>query len=819
MRIKYKVWSLATAIISIIVFADIYFGYSHIESSIQTELNRDAEDVRAILMSTRRVYQKQFIESGLPVDEHTVGFLPAHALAYIAVDFPHWSTTGLTFNNVSDRPRNPINRANSFELDAMAWFRANPHEKSRLLEISKDGISLYHYTSPIWIEKYCLTCHGSRTAAPASIAANYADSYDYNDGELRGILSIYMPTEQLRRNSYSAWGSQLAIRLAGYTALLFALGFLLNKYVANRLARLEENAKKIATGDYSARVRHIGSDEIGDLAASINSMSREIQKRDKTLRESEECFRLTSDSIKDALILLSGDGEIIFWNKAAEHIFGYTADEVMGRVLHDFLVPERYRSPMAEGLKEFVHTGQGMFLGMGIELSALRKGGQEFAIELSLSSMNTQGKWIGIGLVRDISERKQVEAELAAHRNQLEHLVVSRTQDLLVAKEAAEAGSVAKSAFLANMSHEIRTPLNAITGMIHILRRSGLSQSQIDKLGKIEIASNHLLEIINNVLELSKIEAGKFVLQTVPVHIETLLENITSILGQKAQEKGLELITEMTPLCSPVYGDESRLQQAMLNLATNAIKFTDHGHVRLRVNQESQTESTVTVRFEVEDTGIGVSPEQQPRLFNAFEQADNSMSRKYGGTGLGLAITKKVAEMMGGKAGMASTLGKGSTFWFTATLTKAAPQTADAVCSSRIDDAEATIRQTLQGKRILLVEDEPINREIAQALLEDVGFNVDLAEDGAKAIELVRANAYDLILMDMQMPHVNGLDATRQIRQLAVGGAVPIIAMTANAFAEDRELCLEAGMNDFIAKPVSTSLLYQKLCTWLQKRG
>ena len=539
-------------------------------------------------------------------------------------------------------------------------------------------------------------------------------------------------------------------------------------------------------------------------------------KRDKTLRESEECFRLTSDSMKDGLVLLSGDGEIIFWNKAAEQIFGYTADEVMGRVLIDLLVPEYLRPEIAAGLNEFVQTGQGMFLGKCIELCALRKDGQEFAIELSLSSMNTQGKWIGIGVVRDITERKQVEAELAAHRDQLEQLVISRTRDLMIAKEAAEAGSVAKSAFLANMSHEIRTPLNAITGMIHILRRSGLSPSQNEKLGKIEIAGNHLLEIINNVLELSKIEAGKFVLQTVPVHIENLLENIASILGQKAQEKGIRLITEITPFSCPVYGDETRLQQAMLNLATNALKFTDHGHVRLSVSQQSQTESTVTLRFEVEDTGIGISPEQQPRLFSAFEQADNSMSRKYGGTGLGLAITKKMAEMMGGKAGMTSVLGKGSTFWFTATLTKAAPDATEAACG-RIDDAEATIRQTMQARRILLVEDEPINREIAQALLEDVGFTVDLAEDGAKAIELVKANAYDLILMDMQMPHVNGLDATRQIRQLAKGGTVPIIAMTANAFAEDRELCLEAGMNDFIAKPVSTSLLYQKLCTWLKK--
>ena len=816
MRIKYKVWCLTAAIISIIICADIYSGYREIESSIRTELLRDAEDFRAIILSTRRVYQKQFIESGLPVTDATIGFLPAHALSRISAEFHNWSTSGLRFSNVSDRPRNPANMANPLELDALAWFRANPSAKSRMVEVKENGLAYYHYTSPIKVEEYCLRCHGKREDAPQSIAAAYADSYDYNICDLRGILSIFIPSEKLRHQYYSEWIFQIVMHILGYLVLLLALGGLLNKYVVARLARLEESTKKLAAGDYSARADTMGKDEIGDLAECINRMGAEIQKREQTLRENEERFRLTTNSIKDALILLDCSGHIIFWNKAAETIFGYTADEVMGRVLHEFLVPPRYRDRMAEGLKDFCRSGQGDFLGSGVELSALRKNGQEFAIELALSTMNMQGKWIAIGLVRDITERKQVEAELAAHRERLEALVESRTQDLIIAKNAAEAGSVAKSAFLANMSHEIRTPLNAITGMIHILRKSGLTPNQVEKLTKIEIASSHLLEIINNVLELSKIEAGKFVLQHVPVHVSTLLENITSILGQKAQEKGIELIVDAAPETCPVYGDDSRLQQALLNLATNALKFTDHGYVKVAVRPESQTDSTVTYRFEVEDTGIGISPEMQPRLFSAFEQADNSMSRKYGGTGLGLAITKKIAELMGGKAGMTSVEGKGSTFWFTAVLRKDAPPHSEPTRISA-EDAERTIRQKLGSKRILLVEDEPINREIAQALLEDVGFIVDLAEDGGKAIERVQAATYDLILMDMQMPHVNGLEATRQIRLLPVGATIPIIAMTANAFAEDRELCIEACMNDFIAKPVSVSLLYQKLCAWLQK--
>jgi signal transduction histidine kinase/CheY-like chemotaxis protein len=421
-----------------------------------------------------------------------------------------------------------------------------------------------------------------------------------------------------------------------------------------------------------------------------------------------------------------------------------------------------------------------------------------------------------VAVKEDITEKKRIGLELDNYRQNLEEMVAERTSELSAAQQRAEAANIAKSAFLSNMSHEIRTPLNAITGMSYVLRRSGLTLRQTDKLDKIETAGNHLLNIINNVLDLSKIEAGKFALEDVPVHVETLLGNIASMLGQKARDKGLSFNIETVSLSHNLHGDPTRLQQALLNYAANALKFTETGHISMRVKEAAQTEESVTLRFEVEDSGIGITPDALTKLFGAFEQADNSTTRKYGGTGLGLAITKKIAEVMGGTAGVTSAAGKGSTFWFTAVLSKT-QHSAEEPVKARVETAEQVIRRDHAGKRILLAEDEPINREVGVMLLEDVGLRVDLAEDGQIAVTKARSGGYALILMDMQMPVLDGLDATRQIRQLPGCETIPILAMTANAFAENKDQCFEAGMDDFISKPVMPELLYETLLKWFEK--
>ena len=366
------------------------------------------------------------------------------------------------------------------------------------------------------------------------------------------------------------------------------------------------------------------------------------------------------------------------------------------------------------------------------------------------------------------------------------------------------------------MSHEIRTPLNSITGMAHMIRRSGLSTKQEEQLNKLENASRHLLEIINAVLDLSKIEAGKFVLEEHALDFNRLLMEISGLLQDRLQEKGLQLSLHIPPDLPPLSGDPTRLQQALLNYAGNAVKFTESGRIDIRIEILERTTENVLLRISVSDTGIGIPADTVPRLFQAFEQADNSTTRRYGGTGLGLAITRKLARMMGGDTGVDSTPGVGSTFWLTVRL-RTGKETGPQATAAAPDFAERELGLHHAGKRILLVEDEPINREIASALLADAGLIIDTAENGQQALAAAQRQGYELILMDVQMPLMNGLDATRAIRRLANYRDTPILAMTANAFAEDRRECLDAGMNDFIPKPVRPEELFSKVLEWLSR--
>ncbi len=535
----------------------------------------------------------------------------------------------------------------------------------------------------------------------------------------------------------------------------------------------------------------------------------ERKRTQRALIESESRFRHISSMTSDLVYSCRRNGDGVFrieWvGGQADKLFGYSIEEIRQRGCWRPFVHTNDQ-PLFDDNITALQPGENSEMVLRI---VHRDGSIHYLHSLAEVEPNDKGEHLLYGGVRDITE-------LENYRQHLEQLVAKRTYELSVAKEAAESANLAKSAFLANMSHEIRTPLNAITGMAHLLRRAGCTPEQRERLDRIESASDHLLEIINAVLDLSKIEAGKFALEETSVNVGGLIGNVCSMIQERAEAKHLALIREIAPLPHAILGDPTRLQQALLNFATNAVKFTDTGHITFRTRLEADNPDHLLVRFEVEDTGIGIDASAQSRLFSAFEQADNSTTRKYGGTGLGLAITRKLAELMGGRAGVSSTPGRGSLFWFSAHLKKDhSGKPSIPVETAGIDDM--TIARRFRGCRVLLAEDDEINREVALSLLADTGLLIDAVENGEEALIMAENNEYDLILMDMQMPVVDGLEATRGIRLLPGGQTTPIVALTANAFAEDRQRCLDAGMNDFIAKPIEPGQLYTIMFHWLAR--
>lgn len=527
------------------------------------------------------------------------------------------------------------------------------------------------------------------------------------------------------------------------------------------------------------------------------------QKQAETkLRETEERYRVLFAESSDAIMTLAPPSwHFTSGNSAAIKLFGAKNEEEFKSLGPWNVSPAsqpdgRGSSEMAQqAIMKAMQEGSNFF-----EWQHCRIDGTEFPATVLLSRVKISGKTLIQATVRDISVNKAAEKAL---------------QD---AKEAAETANIAKSAFLANMSHEIRTPLTSITGMVHLLRRSLHAPEQLARLDKIELAGEHLLEVINAILDLSKIESGKYELEEKDIQVNQIISDVASIINQRAQEKGLKIIIQSEAAPKILLGDATRLQQALLNYATNAIKFTEQGKVTISARIEQEAVDNVLLRFEVNDTGIGISPDIQQRLFSIFEQADNSISRKYGGTGLGLAITMKIARLMGGEAGVESSPGEGSTFWFTVQLKKKFEQdTQPARQETGTQSAEDILKHDYPGRHILVVDDEPGNRELVKTLLDEyAGQDVEVAEDGLHAIEAVQQKQYDLILMDMQMPNIDGLETTRRIRKMPGYAQTPILAMTANVFVEDKARCLDAGMNDFVTKPFDFKAFYETLLKWYQ---
>jgi len=579
-----------------------------------------------------------------------------------------------------------------------------------------------------------------------------------------------------------------------------SLALLENRFFYGEIEHTHKNGTKIPTLMSSTILRGTNQEPNGILW--IMRDITELKQADIKLRDIENRVVALTEAAQDAIVMIDPQGKINFWNPAAERIFGYQENEVFGKNLHKILAPEKYQQKHFSAFEKFQRNGEGAAIGETLELTGLHKNGHEILIELSLSAIKQMNGWTAIGIMRDITQRKQAEKELKE------------------AKDAAEAANRAKSEFLANMSHEIRTPMNAVLGLSKLLLMDqNLDKDQRATLLKINNSSNLLLSIINDILDYSKIEAGRLELDPHPFSLDEILDYLRSVFINTISEKGLDFFFDVsTDIPGTLYGDSLRLSQVISNLLSNAVKFTEKGFIKLCVKQVSRDDHICTLRFEVIDSGIGITTDQSNKLFKAFTQADSSTTRKFGGTGLGLVISNKLVNLMQGSLEFDSVPGEGSRFFFEIPFEIVSEQT----------ELDKDRLRKFSSTKALIVDDQKIARSSLRKILESWKISVVEAASGAEAVQSViqsekEKSPFNFIFMDWKMPgNLDGIDAIHEIRRIIDREGIlsdePLIFVV-SAYQRQGLDETKDGFNAFLNKPVTASLLFDTLIRSIGLKG
>ena len=598
----------------------------------------------------------------------------------------------------------------------------------------------------------------------------------------------YRPEKELmktfRRNRAIVVGSLLVVLLLIIATLLH-----MSRRVADPIRLLEGQALRIADGSSDAEIPPIRTkDEIERLAGAFKVMQGKVADREERLEMAREStLSELLESSPDAMLVVDGEGRIQRLNERVVEMFGFSRDELMGSQV-EMLLPERFVKGHGEQLSAYFRDPSARLMGAGVELFGCRKGGREFPVEIGLSPFHEPEGLRAVAAIRDITGQKQAEAEL------------------MLAREQAESANHAKSEFLSSMSHELRTPLNGVLGYAQILQRDrDIGSRQKGHVDSIISCGDHLLSLINDVLDLSKIEAGHVELSLAPCDLDRLLKSLQDIVSEKARAKGLSLKVEVAPeIPQGIITDAPKLRQVLVNLLGNAVKFTEQGGVTLRVTESDD----LRLVFEVEDTGVGLDAGEIEEIFDPFKQVE--AGKAAGGTGLGLAICRNLLGHMDGSISVTSTKGSGSVFRVEVPL-----EEVDVGDLEAGDFHDAGMSQGVlapdQKCRILVADDRETNRHILEQMLEEVGFDVSLADDGDTALEALKGDPVDLVLLDVRMPRLNGIETVRRIREDSSLRDLPVIAVTASVFPEFRDKAIAAGFNDFLGKPFRASELMQKL--------